>query len=261
MARIPWYVVIAVGLVLILGISAFFFLVPVRGIRKSLAANRTTYQGLKTSADQVQQAESQLEQAKSDAGKVEHLLQQKIAQRSAQYSGLYPLELMFNLWPEYNRLAALIRDYVQQSGCRLVAASALPSPPVTPVEVPANGFLQIPQGGSISLTLQGSLADIERFYRSLRNFPRTVTVSGLALSGSGERLTANVNLAVYLLVEAPPPAAAPAAAAGGMGGGTGMGMGMGSGAGATKSEGDSGTDESKSDTKASKSKSKADAGE
>jgi hypothetical protein len=102
---------------------------------------------------------------------------------------------------------------------------------MTPPAAPASGFMQIPNNQTITLTVQGTLTQIERLYRSLGSFERVVTVSNLVLEPveGTNQLRAQVPFKFYLLVEAPKGAAAPAAGSGppGMGpegmGGPGMG--------------------------------------
>ena len=84
---------------------------------------------------------------------------------------------------------------------------------MTPPAAPASGFLQEPGNQTINLTVRGSLANIERLYRGLPNWPRVVTVGSLSLTGEGDNLTATVPLTFYLLVEVPPGVAAAAAPA------------------------------------------------
>ncbi len=233
MGKLPSYVIIIVGAVIILGIVGYFYFVPIRRTAREIASLEDQYQSTKATAEGLAAAQAALDKAKADAAEAEALLAQKMAERSIPISFIYPFEATWGvLWPEYQKnLPNLIRAYVDQTKCTLVSASPLPAPPMMPPDPPANGFLQVPLNQSISLTLEGTLPDIERFYRSLRNFPRVVTVDGLSLqsTGNGERLTANVNLTVYLLVEVPeaPPAPTMAAAGAGAGGFGGMGMGPG----------------------------------
>jgi len=231
MGKLPSYVIIIVGAVIILGIVGYFYFVPIRRTAREIASLEDQYQSTKATAEGLAAAQAALDKAKADAAEAEALLAQKMAERSIPISFIYPFEATWGvLWPEYQKnLPNLIRAYVDQTKCTLVSASPLPAPPMMPPDPPANGlappmmppdppangFLQVPLNQSISLTLEGTLPDIERFYRSLRNFPRVVTVDGLSLqsTGNGERLTANVNLTVYLLVEvpeAPPPRPEPA---------------------------------------------------
>ena len=77
-----------------------------------------------------------------------------------------------------------------------------PSPiPETP---PANGFRRV---DTISLGIEGSLANIEKLYRSLSTFPRIATIEGLSLAGEGDTIQAQLDMTIYLLVEVPSPEA------------------------------------------------------
>jgi len=102
---------------------------------------------------------------------------------------------------------------------------------MTPPAAPANGFLQVPEGQTITLTVGGSLAALERLYKSLGQLPRVVTVGQLVIEGEGDNLRAQVPFKFYLLCEQPPqaaPAAAPGAGPGaGAPGEAGPGMGPG----------------------------------
>ncbi|HCA48172.1 MAG TPA: hypothetical protein DEP45_12720 [Armatimonadetes bacterium] len=128
---------------------------------------------------------------------------------------------MIALWYEYRHdLVPVIEDWVRSTGCTIESGASFPAPPMTPPTAPASGFMQIPAEQPVSLTVSGTLQQIERLYRSLDQFPRIVTISDLVLmpTGEGDRLQAPINLSIYLLVEAPA-APAPAAAAPAPGGG------------------------------------------
>ncbi len=231
MGKIPSFVIIIIGVVIIVGIAGFFYLMPINKAKADIASLEDELQQLESQAAGLDAAQADLDKAKAEAAAAEALLAQKMAERSIPMSFIYPFEATYAvLWPEYQEnLPELIRAFVDQSGCSLLSATALPAPPLRPPAYPAGGFLQIPEGQSISLMIEGRLADLERFYRSLRNFPRIVTVDRLSLTrqDTGERLAATVGLNVYLLVEVPEAAPAVAMAAAGMGMGGAMAPGMG----------------------------------
>jgi len=79
--------------------------------------------------------------------------------------------------------------------------------------------MRIPES-TVQVVVQGTLAQIERFYRSIGKFQRIMTISGLNLTstGNGDLITATIPMDFYLLVEVPPGAAAAPAAAGPMAG-------------------------------------------
>lgn len=226
MGRIPTVAVIAIGLVLILGLSALMFFVVLKPAREELAEVTTKYKERKEVADQLETAKAELAQVTAEWLDKQAQLQELRETRSIPISFAHPAAAMIALWYEYREdLPPLIQDWVESMGCTIENGATFPAPPMTPPAAPPSGFLQVPAGQTITLTVSGTLQALERLYRSLDQFPRVVTVSQLVMQvagDGGEILQAQIPFKFYLLVEAP--AAAAAAPAAGVGPGMEPGM-------------------------------------
>jgi hypothetical protein len=231
MGKFPPIAIIGITVALAIGLSCVAFFVKMKPMKVQLADIEKNLSDEQAVADRKKQAEDALAQANVDWLQSQATLAVKMHTRGKPISFGEPIIAMIALWYEYREdLPPLIERFVQASGCTLVSGTSFPAPPMTPPAAPASGFLQEPGNQTINLTVRGSLANIERLYRSLPNWPRVVTVGSLSLTGEGDNLTATVPLTFYLLVEVPPGVAAAAApAAGGGPGGAGM-MPMGGGA-------------------------------
>lgn len=222
MGRIPTVAVIAIGLVLILGLSAVMFFVVLKPAREELGEVTAKYEERKAVADQLESAKAELAQVTAEWLDKQAQLQELRETRSIPISFAHPAAAMIALWYEYREdLPPLIQDWVESMGCTIENGATFPAPPMTPPAAPPSGFLQVPAGQTITLTVSGTLQALERLYRSLDQFPRVVTVSQLVMQvagdGGGEILEAQVPFKFYLLVEAPATAAAAPAAGGGPG--------------------------------------------
>ncbi len=137
-----------------------------------------------------------------------------------------PVGAMIATWYEYRHdLPQVTEDWIDSTDVELNNTISFPTPPMEPPNVPSSGFMELPQ--NISLSVSGSLEEIDDFYHSLDEYPRIATIGGLDLSGEGNDLTANLPLTVYHLIETPSRATPGAGqgAAGGRGAGQGPGMG------------------------------------
>jgi len=216
MGRIPPIAIIIIGVVLIVGVSAGVFFMLIKPQQETLAQLQSNLEKEQAEAAQLDSVEEELARVDKKWDRLQDKLAAAQDERSIPISFTQPITAMITLWPEYRQtLPELIEEFVDASGCTLISGVSFPAPPNVPPPAPPSGFLQIPGGQQISLTVEGSLASIEKFYKSLRNFPRVVTVSSLSLSGEGDTITAQVPLTFYLLAEVPA-GAAPAAAGSGM---------------------------------------------
>ncbi len=233
MGRIPPIAIMIIGVVLIVGVSAGVFFMLIKPQQETLAQLQSNLEKEQAEAAQLDSVEEELARVDKKWDRLQDKLAAAQDERSIPISFTQPITAMITLWPEYRQtLPELIEEFVDASGCTLISGVSFPAPPNVPPSAPPTGFIQITGGHQISITVEGSLASIEKLYKSLRNFPRVVIVSSLSLSGEGDTITAQVPLSIYLLVEVPPAAAAPAVGAGaygmpGMGGMPGMpGMGL-----------------------------------
>ncbi|MGD9495067.1 MAG: hypothetical protein AB7Y46_02030 [Armatimonadota bacterium] len=223
MGRIPTIAVIAIGVILILGASALMYFMVLKPAQEQLAQVTDQYNKRKEVADRLPQAQAKLEQVEAEWLAMKEQEQALRETRSIPISFAHPAAAMIALWYEYREdLPPLIEQWVESTGCTIESGASFPAPPMTPPSPPPSGFLQVPAGQTITLTVSGTLTALERLYRSLDQFPRVVTLRNLVMQAadeSGEILQAQIPFTFYLLVEAPPTAAAaaPAAAAPGMG--------------------------------------------
>ncbi|MCX7599082.1 MAG: hypothetical protein N2512_09480 [Armatimonadetes bacterium] len=227
LGKIPLFVIPIVAVLLVVGISFATNKYYVTPLRDQLAKKQQEYMGLKQKADGLASALKQLEDTTRQWKEAHAKLQHLMMTRSIPLSFYMPVEAMITLAYELRHdLGPVMTKWLESTGCTIESSVALPAPPGTPPLPPANGFYQVtPQ--PLTITVRGKLAQIEQLYRSLKNCPRVVTISGLDLRrgpGPGDDMLGSFTLNVYLLVETPPGAAMPAAA--GAAGAEGPGMGM-----------------------------------
>jgi hypothetical protein len=228
MGKIPPIAIIGIIVVLAIGLSCAAFFAKVKPMKLQLAEVEKNLEAKTAIANEKDTADKALAAAQVAWQQAQATLSEKMARRSIPVSFGEPVMAMIALWYEYREdLPPLIEKFIQSTGCTLMNGATFPAPTMTPPAAPSGGFLQIPENQTISLTVRGSLENIEKLYRALPSFPRVVTVGNLSLSGQGENLTCTLPLTFYLLVEVPPGmAAAPAAAAAGVPGAGPMGPGM-----------------------------------
>ncbi len=229
MGRIPTIAVIAIGLVLIIGLSAVMMFVVLKPQQEELQAVRGQLKKRQDVAARFDSATAKLEAVTAEWLEKQDQLQALRETRSIPISFAHPAGAMIALWYEYREdLPPLIEDWVESTGCTIESGASFPAPAMSPPSAPPSGFLQVPEGQTITLAVSGDLTSLERLYRSLDQFPRVVTVSQLVMESdeTGNILRAQVPFKFYLLVEAPA-GAAPAAGGGGGMAGPGMGPGMG----------------------------------
>ena len=217
MGRIPTWGVILIGVFLFAGAGALVFMLMIKPERERLGDLQGELEEQTAIADKLDATNAQLADVTAQWLEAQQQVQDLREARSIPISFGHPAGAMIALWYEYRHdLVPLIEDWVGSSGCTIESGASFPAPPMTPPAAPPSGFMQVPGGQSISLTVSGTLEQLERLYRSLDRFERVVTISDLVLvpTGEGDRLQAPVELAIYLLVEAPTPPAAPAGGGG-----------------------------------------------
>lgn len=222
MGRIPTWAVILIGVFLIAGIGVLVFMLMIKPAQETLAERQGELEDEQAVAARLDTANAKLAEVTGDWLDAQDELQALRETRSIPISFGHPAGAMIALWYEYRHdLVPLIENWVESSGCTIESGASFPAPPMTPPSPPPSGFMQIPGGQTVNLTVSGTLTQIERLYRSLDQFDRVVTISDLVLMPSdegGNILQAPIPLKFYLLVEAPPGAAPAPEAAGGMGG-------------------------------------------
>ena len=241
----------------IVGVLAWKVVLPKRAVVADTEAQIATQQAI---ADQRETRLQELAEAKHQWEVAHDAIALKMDERSIPIAMSQPVVAMTNLWQEVREdLPPLVEKFVRDSGCVLVQGASGWAPPMTPFD-PGTAWIELPighapgagtsiaQSGSGILWVAGTLADIERLYKSLRNFPRIMTIQHFALvrlrelvgtdlhktvtelldRDEEEILIAPISLSIWLMTETPETGggAAPAAG-GGMGGGMpGMGGGM-----------------------------------
>lgn len=243
MGKIPTIAIVAIVAVLVIGMSVASFYFLIKPKQAELKATNDELQKQQGIAAQRTTAEQQLAQATSLWLQSQAQLTAISERKSIHISMYMPLVAMTAIWYEYrDQLPAVVQKYFQGQGVTIENGASIPAPPLAPPTVPANGFMQVPAGQTINLTVTGAMANLERVYRNLAQLPRVATIGALKLSGSGDNLTADIPLSLYILVEgaeaaAPPPAPAPTAGATAAGPGVGPPSGPGGGAGKASEEG------------------------
>jgi hypothetical protein len=224
MGKVPSFVIIIIGVVLILGVSAASFYMLIKPRQVALAAATTSRDNTMAKAKTLPDVEKKYQQSVADWLVAQDKLKDLMKAHSIPISFYTPIPAMIRLWLYYREeLPGMIKKWVESSGVKLVSSISIPAPPGTPPSPPASGFMLTPEA-PLPLTIVGSLDSIERFYNSMPQFPRIGTLGGLTLTGSGDQITCTVPLSVYLLVEMPPAGTGAAPAAAGPQGGAPAGM-------------------------------------
>ena len=203
------------GALLAVGMFALVWFLMISPEREALAEVQEELAAEQAVADRLAATEAEFEAVTEEWLEAQDRLQELRRDRSRPISFAHPAGAMTTLWYEYREdLPPLIEEWIEGTGVTIESSASFPAPPMTPPAPPPSGFLQVPEGQTITLTVAGSLTDIERLYHSLHLFPRVVTVGQLVLQPAGDRLTSQVPFNFYLIVENPPGMAAPAAAPG-----------------------------------------------
>jgi len=222
----PIYVLIP-GVVLIIAavcVFVFVLLPPVNKEIEKVTQERDTEQA---KADERPQAERRKADAERKLKEQTIKLERYMKTRSIPISLYLPTEAMIKYWYELQEdLAPSLEKYIEASGCRIMQGAALPAPSMAAPTLGPSNFIKV---GPLSLTVQGTAAELRKLYTNLNQFERVATIEPLDLRpvGGGEELEANISVTVYILAEGPEgAAAAPAAgAAAGPAGGPMQGMG------------------------------------
>lgn len=226
LGKIPLFVIPVVAVVLVVGMSFATNKYYIAPLRDQLAKKQQEYMGLKQKAGALASALKQLEDTTRQWKEAHAKLQELMMTRSIPLSFYMPVEAMITLAYELRHdLGPVMTKWLESTGCTIESSVSLPAPPGTPPLPPPNGFYPIAQ--NLSITVRGKLGQIEQLYKSLKNCPRVVTISGLDLRrgpGAGDDMVGSFTLNLYLLVETPPGAAMAGAA--GMPGAGAVGMGM-----------------------------------
>jgi len=217
MGKLPVFVIPIVVVVLLGGLSFGAHKMLIVPKKETLAAKQKELADLEAKAARLQTVRDELARVEQEWMQAQADLQRIMETRSIPLSYSMPIEAMLTIAYELRHdLGPVITKWVESTGCTIESDVALPAPPGTPQPPPPSGFLPIVE--NLTLTIRGSLQQIEALYKALGECPRILTVGGLTLKPEGDTMIATVPFKVYLLVEAPPSAAAaaPAAGAGGM---------------------------------------------
>ncbi len=214
MGKIPTPAIIAIVAVLLIGLSvaAAYFLVKPK--QEQLTQLREELEAEKQVVAQRPQAEREKTEVDERWLQAQEELAALRERKSIRISMNMPLLAMTALWYEYrDDLPKAVENYFATQGVTITEGASISGPPLTPPTVPSTGFLQVPNNSPLNLRVVGPLAAIERLYRNLSQLPRIATIGSLALSGSGEEISATIPLSLYILVEgaesaSPPPAPA-----------------------------------------------------
>ena len=219
MGRLPSFVMVIIGVVLIGGVGAGGFFYLVKPQQEALTRARASLTAEEAVAAELNTVKDELVKVTRRANEYWRDFERAQDTRSIPISFAQPITAWITLWPEYRQtLPRLIEEFVESSGCTILSGVAFPPPPAAPPAAPASGFLEIPQGG-ISLTVEGDLSSIERLYKSLSTCSRVALISSLSLTSDGSTITAQVPFSFYLLAEVPERAAPEAQVAAGPAGG------------------------------------------
>ncbi|NLO05521.1 MAG: hypothetical protein GX131_06780 [candidate division WS1 bacterium] len=213
MGRIPTWAIMLIGVFLLAGIGAAVFMLMIKPERELLAEVQAKLEEEQGVANQLATAEADLADVQARWLAAQDQLQALRDARSIPISFGHPAGAMVALWYEYREdLPPLIEDWVQSTGLTLESGASFPAPQMVPPSAPPSGFMQVPDGQTINLTVSGTLTQLERLYKSLHEFERVVTISDLVMEPlpGGDRVRSPLNLKFYVLVEAPPAPAAPA---------------------------------------------------
>lgn len=219
---VPTIVLIIVPVVLVIGIVVGLKFWLIKPQEEELATLKDNLQKEKDVAAKKEEAEQTLAEVTEEWKAAQEELQQLKDEKSFEISMYQPVGAMIAMWYEYRHdLPQVTEDWIDSTAVELNSSISFPTPSMEPPSVPSTGFMELPQ--NISLSISGSLEEIDDFYHSLDNYPRIATIGALDLSGEGQDLTANFPLTVYLLIETPSRAAP---GAGGAQAGMGMEPGM-----------------------------------
>jgi hypothetical protein len=214
MGKVPTLAIVAAVIVLIIGMSVAVFYFLIKPKKEELTKLRADLAAEQEVVAQRPQAEKDKAAVQVAWMKAQQDLANLREKKSPHISLYMPLLAMTAMWYEYrDDLPKAVESYFVSQGVTIQSGAAIPAPPLTPPTVPATGFMQVPSGSPLNLTIKGSLAQLQKVYENLSQMRRIATIGALTLSGTGPELTATIPLSLYILVEgaeavAPPPAPA-----------------------------------------------------
>lgn len=222
MGRIPTIAVLIAAVVLLGGANYALYHFLAKPWGEEVAAARADYEQAYQTAQTLDQVQAAYDEAVDEWLAAQADWEHLMVTRSTPVSFTMPTVAMIALWREYREvLPKEIEQFIQGSGVQLMSGTSFPAPPGVPPSPPPSGFLQIPEG-TITLTIAGTLEQIERFYHSIGEFNRVMTIGSFGLTGEGDQLQTQVAMNFYLPVELAP--GAPAAPVQDWGVGTTPGM-------------------------------------
>jgi Tfp pilus assembly protein PilO len=202
LGKVPTYALFIAAVVLIAAIVVLMEWKLIRPQRESLAQLQEQIAAEEQVAAQRPQAEAELAKVEVEWIQAQARMEELQRTRSLPVSLYQPIGAMIAMWYEYREdLPRVTKKWIDSTGIILDSSITFPTPDMAPPPTPAGGFIAVP--GPSSLTVRGTLQQIQRFYTSLHDYERIVTIGGLQLSGEGEALSAQVPISIYLLVEAP----------------------------------------------------------
>ena len=253
LGKIPPLILGPVGIVVVLGLAVVAYMFVLKPKQDDIDDIKQQITQQENKAAEKEKAEAALAKVRREWEAAHDGLAQKMDERSIALSMGQPLIAMINLWREVREdLPPLVEKFVRASGCVIVSGHPGWDAPMDPFP-PNTAWINIPIGPAGAgagttigggqqnppLIVAGTLEDIERLYKSLRNFPRILTVQHLALlplrdmmgtplydtvrevldKPEDEIMLAPLVMNIWLMVETPEGvvAAAPAAAPGGPG--------------------------------------------
>jgi hypothetical protein len=214
MGKVPTIAIIAIALVLVIGMSVAVFYLLIKPKKEQLMKLRVD---LQTEQDKVaEKADAERLKAEVDAQWLKAQVDlAALREKKSPHISLYmPLLAMTAMWYEYrDDLPKAVESYFAAQGVTIQQGASIPAPPLAPPTVPGTGFMQVPSGAPVNLTIRGTLAQLQKVYENLGQMSRIATIGALNLTGTGQQLTATIPLSLYILVEgaeavAPPPAPA-----------------------------------------------------
>ena len=198
--------VFIIGVVIIAAIAAASIFLLFKPKSEEIAKQQKEYDEKKGVADKLDQRMEAYEQARQDVltAKVD------LANYSKRFRKIHferaggDWDALFDLWHEYrDQMGPVIIKFMESTGCRLTSGVSMPAPPLAPIACPTNGFLQVPETGSMDVSVQGDLKQIFSLLKKLPNFEYLNEIRPVSISGTSPLLTASFPITFYFVVDAP----------------------------------------------------------
>jgi hypothetical protein len=216
LGKIPPFILGPVGLVIIIGLTIAGYMLVVKPKNGELAKVQEQIAQQQAKAKERPQKEAERERVKQEWVTAHEGLAQRMDERSIPLSMGQPFVAMTNLWRETREdLPQLVEKFIRDSGCVLIQGALGWAPPTAPVDANAawlrfsvgpsgaTAGVGIPGGGGAPLWVAGSMADVERLYKSLRNFPRVITIHHMGLIRLRDLMDTRMYQQVRELVDRP----------------------------------------------------------